>query len=169
METTHSSGIYQHLVETALSDRAKPYIKQQCALYLAQKGQFGEAFVMIDEAVRMSGGKITTIRHTQARIKFEANIDIPDDEDDYVYSSLLASMRELEYCHNHDKRTQRHSEYFARFAVRLDDRYNNEDTQELLRKAEKWLAEEATRPGFSNRLSRVLIDVRSHIRRDMPE
>lgn len=151
--------LYELMVELALTDRPKPYIKQQCALYLAQKRQFAAAFAMIDDAVRMSGGRIPTIRHTQARIKFEANIEIEDDEDGYVRGSLFESLRELEDCRNRDRRKQRHSEYFAKFALQLDDRYNDDETLELVTKAAGWLNEEVGRPGFSRRIARLRQEV----------
>lgn len=155
--------LYNLMVEVALTDRPKPYIMQQCALYLAQKRRFSEAFTMIDEAVRMSNGRIQTIRHTQARIKFEANIDIEDDEDGYVKESLFNSMDELRDCRNRDTRKQRHSEYYARFALQLDDRYGSDETLDLLELSERWLSEETGRPGFSRRISRLLQHVRSRL------
>ncbi len=155
--------LYEMMVDVALTDRPKPYIKQQCALYLAQRGQFGDAFAMIDDAVRMSGGRLPTIRHTQARIKFEANIDIEDDLEGYVHESLISSMVELENCRNVDSRKQRHTEYFAKFALMLDDRYSNDETMELVVKAERWLAEETGRPGFSRRIARLLQNVRARL------
>jgi hypothetical protein len=155
--------LYDLIFENALTDHAKPYIRQQCALYLAQKSKYREAFAAIDEAVRLSNGRVPTILHTQARIKFEANINIEDDDSEYVYNSLLNAMDQLERCYNLDIRKQRHVEYFAKFAIQLDNRYSDSDTYSRLRKAESWVVKEMSKPATSHRIKRLLRDLQISI------
>lgn len=155
--------LYDDLFEFSPLERSKPYIKQQCALYLAQKGKYRDAFDCIDQAVTMSGGRIFTIKNTQARIKFEANINVFDDDEIYVRDSLFDSMKTLEECHKSDRRKQSHAEYYAKFSLKLDDRYEDEETYEMLQRARIWLEEEVKRPGSGRRLFKLLGDVQARV------
>ncbi|WP_370677288.1 SIR2 family protein [Pleomorphomonas sp. PLEO] len=155
--------IYDDLFEFSPLEKSKPYIKQQCALYLAQKGKYRDAFDCIDQAVTISGGRIFTIRNTQARIKFEANINVFEDDEIYVRDSLFDSMKTLEVCHKSDRRKQSHAEYYAKFAMKLDDRYEDDETYEMLQRAKIWLEEEVKRPGAGRRLVKLLGDVQARV------
>jgi tetratricopeptide (TPR) repeat protein len=122
-------------------------LKQQGALYLAQKKNYLLAFSWIDEAMQMTGGNNPTVRNSYAVILFNANYDKPESAD--VVASLDKSMQTLQKCHRDDYRKVYHAKIFAeqalKYAKKLPFSSNQKD---YLKISEEWLtAELRVRPG----------------------
>ena len=130
---------YERLFER---DRS-PYMLQHCALFLAGKQRYVEAFDVIDRAITISGGHIWTIRNSHAIILFKANY--PHATAPEARQSLRHSMEILTQCYKSDKRKPFHAATFADYAMKYWDVYRDEEAMEYLQTAESWLEDEAIR------------------------
>ncbi|WP_144223318.1 SIR2 family protein [Mesorhizobium amorphae] len=81
------------------------FLKQQLAIFLGSRKQFQIAFKYIDEALTESHNRNPNVRHTHARLLFDANIDKAA-TDISLRNNLRKSMEILESCHEYDKGRQ---------------------------------------------------------------
>lgn len=145
--------------KSVCSNNSSPYLRQQCALYLAHKRRFTEAFTWIDEAIVQSGGKIPSINNSHAVILFKANID-REDTDGTVRRTLKQSMDILQECYAYDKRKTYHALVFGEQALKYFEVYADETAISYLQKAKKWLDEEYKISPWHPGVKRVLNQVR---------
>ncbi|OIQ49374.1 hypothetical protein BerOc1_01299 [Pseudodesulfovibrio hydrargyri] len=131
-----------------------PFVLQQGALYLSNKNKFKESFSWIDDALVLSKNKIFSIRNTHAVILFKANINI-DDDSKTVRSTLNQSMEILSECYLSDKRKVYHALTFADFALKYNDKYGDEQSQEYMKKAYEWLQREHKAQPWHRGISRL--------------
>lgn len=131
-----------------------PYTLQHCALYLSGKGQYSEAFEMIDRAITVSGGRIWSIRNSHAIILFKANISHYDKP--IARETLNQSMEILTYCYEWDKRKPFHALTFADQALQYWKVYKDERAKEYLKTAALWLGDEAQRSPWNRQIRRLL-------------
>jgi hypothetical protein len=146
------------------TDDPSPYLRQQCALYLAQKRKFTEAFVWIDEAIMKSAGRIPSIRNSHAIILFKANID-RQETDGTVQRTLKQSMDILSECYHYDKRKIYHALTFTDQALKYYEIYGDEIAYEYIETAQKWLEEEYKKSPWHRNI-KYLLDRVSRILRD---
>ena len=120
-------------------DYQNPFVLQQGALFLCNRGSYDDAFQWIDRALNMTNDKYFSIRNSHAVILFDANIR-RENVDARV--QLDNSMAILERCINNDKRTTFHATQYANQAIEYAARYNDEISISYLTKSKKWLQEE---------------------------
>lgn len=135
-----------------------PYLRQQGAIYLADKKRFDDAFAWIDEAVTQSGGKIWSILNSHAVILFKANIE-RSPTDTTVQRTLQKSMNILSRCYNDDNRKTYHAVTFADQAIQYYGVYSNDVALGYLATAKKWLTEEAARSPWNKHVKRLYSEV----------
>jgi len=117
------------------------FLKQQLAIFLGLRRQYGLAFKYIDEALSESGNKNPNIRHTHARLLFDANIDKAA-EDPTLIHYIRQSMLILEGCYQYDKRQANHATRFAEQSYRFATLFPGPDADDYLKKSLVWLREE---------------------------
>lgn len=132
-----------------------PYLYQQCALYLANKRRFTEAFDWIDDAIMRSNGKIPSIRNSHAVILFKANID-RQETDGTVQKTLKQSMDILTECYGYDKRKTYHALVYADQALKYFDVYADNIAVGYLETAKRWLTEEYKKSPWHRNVKRLL-------------
>lgn len=145
------------------ADRDHSYsLKQQCALYLAQKNNFELAFTWIDEALSMARNN-AAIRNSYAVILFDANYRKATD--DKVMASLDESMSLLKLCHDGDHRKVYHTKVFAEQAIKYSKKFPNSPNANIyLDISDQWLiAEIQKRPG-DRRMPQLKRTIKSQIR-----
>jgi hypothetical protein len=117
------------------------FLKQQLAIFLGGRKQFELAFKYIDEALTDSKSRNPNIRHTHARLLFDANIDraasIPS-----LKGLIIQSMEILEGCHEYDKRQTNHAIRFAEQSIKYRAIFPGSEADSYRRKAIGWLKEE---------------------------
>ena len=133
---------------------SSPFLKQQCALYLAHKKRFKESFSWIDKALMQSDFKIPTIRNSHAIILFRANIDRPYDPSSH--GSLMKSMDILTECYNSDKRKTYHALVYADHAIQYAKYFSDDLSKQYLKNARKWLLEESKKYPWNRKCKRLL-------------
>lgn len=143
--------------EMGVQRENSPFLKQQCALYLARKRRFKESFSWIDKALMQSSYKIQTIRNSHAIILFRANIDKYYDKSGR--ESLEKSMDILIECHNFDKRKTYHALVFADHAIQYAKFFDNNLSHEYLLTAKKWLNEELKESPWNRNCKRLLRNI----------
>lgn len=117
------------------------FLKQQLAIFLGARRQFELAFKYIDEALTESHGRNPNIRHTHARLLFDANIDKAA-IDPSLRGNLRQSMEILEMCHEYDKRQTNHALRFAEQSKRYAAIFPGSEANAYVDKAVGWLKEE---------------------------
>lgn len=117
------------------------FLKQQLAIYLGGRRQFELAFKYIDEALTESHNRNPNIRHTHARLLFDANIDKAA-TDQSLRGHLRKSMEILEGCHEYDQRQTNHAIRFAEQSLRYLSVFPGLEAQSYQQKAIGWLKEE---------------------------
>lgn len=122
-----------------LYDHKNPYVLQQGALYLTRKKQFEDAFNWIDRALNMTDDKYFSIRNSHAIILFDANIN---KQGDNIRQYLDQSMAILERCMKDDARKRFHALRFGKQALQYYERYNDDKSQDNIKKAKEWLDQE---------------------------
>ncbi len=122
-----------------LFDDGNPYVLQQGALYLAQKGQYELAFEWIDRAISMTDNKYFSIRNSHAIILFNANINRSGSG---VRAELDRSMYILEKCINADLRKRFHANTYGQQAKKYYERYKDDKAIMYLKQALLWLNQE---------------------------
>ncbi|WP_289032918.1 SIR2 family protein [uncultured Roseibium sp.] len=115
--------------------------KQQLAIFLGARKQYELAFKYIDEALTDSRSRNPNIRHTHARLLFDANIDKAVG-DPSLRSHLRKSMEILERCHEYDKRQTNHALRFADQSLKYSSVFPGPEAESYRSKAIKWLNEE---------------------------
>ncbi|SDF98762.1 SIR2-like domain-containing protein [Limimonas halophila] len=135
-----------------------PFIYQQAALFLAEKRAFRRAFRWIDEAIRRTGGRVRSIRHSHAIILFKANIGA-DEEEENVRETLDKSMEIIRDCYFYDKRKTYHVVTFAEQALQYFERYGDEKSKEYLRTGKEWLEEESRKKPWHRNVKRLMVKV----------
>lgn len=120
-------------------DERNPYVLQQGALYLANKGNYDDAFSWIDKAISMTDDKYFSIRNTHAIILFNANIGKNQEN---VRYELDSSMHILEKCIYNDKRKRFHAQAYGTQAISYYGRFKDDIAKGYLKQAEKWLNSE---------------------------
>jgi len=125
----------------AYRDDRTYFLKQQLAIYLGIRKQFELAFKYIDEALTESKNKNPNVRHTHARLLFDANIEKAVDNPS-LRGNLRKSMEILEGCYEYDKRQPNHATRFAEQSLRYATVFPGADADAYLKKATGWLAEE---------------------------
>jgi hypothetical protein len=117
------------------------FLKQQLAIYLGGRHQFELAFKYIDEALTESRNRNPNIRHTHARLLFDANIDKAVG-DASLRGHLRKSMEILESCHEYDKRQTNHALRFAQQSQKYSSVFPGTEADSYKEKAIGWLKEE---------------------------
>ena len=117
------------------------FLKQQLAIFLGGRKQYGLAFKYIDEALTESHNRNPNIRHTHARLLFDANIDKAT-TDDSLRGHLRKSMEILESCHTYDKRQTNHAFRFAYQSLKYSGVFPGSEADSYRTKAIGWLKEE---------------------------
>lgn len=117
------------------------FLKQQLAIYLGGRQQFEIAFKYIDEALADSYNRNPNIRHTHARLLFDANIDKAVN-DSSLRGHLRKSMEILEGCHEYDKRQTNHALRFAEQSIKYSKVFPGSEAESYRKKAIGWLNEE---------------------------
>ncbi len=117
------------------------FLKQQLAIYLGGLKQFELAFKYIDEALTESHSRNPNIRHTHARLLFDANIERAVG-DSSLRGHLRKSMEILEGCHEYDKRQTNHALRFAEQSLRYSTVFPGAEANAYRSKAIGWLKEE---------------------------
>jgi hypothetical protein len=125
----------------AYRDDKTYFLKQQLAICLGSKMQFELAFKYIDEALTESRSKNPSVRHTHARLLFDANIEKAV-QDPSLRGNLRKSMEILESCHEYDKRQTNHATRFAEQSLKYASVFPGTEADSYLTKATGWLAEE---------------------------
>ena len=146
------------------NDDESPYLKQQCALYLASKRQFVEAFRWIDDAMSSSKKEIFSIKNSHAIILFKANIFSSNEDENTIRQTLMHSMDILAHCYNDDKRKAYHALVFADQAIKFSERYGDEISFGYLKKAEKWLIEEKRKAEWNRKIRYTLKSIQETLR-----
>lgn len=123
------------------------FLKQQLAIFLGSRKQFEIAFKYIDEALTESRSKNPNIRHTHARLLFDANIDKAA-VDPTLKGHLIKSMEILEACHEYDQRQTNHALRFAEQSIKYSSVFPGPDADEYKSKAKRWLKEEVEKMPF---------------------
>jgi hypothetical protein len=136
------------------NDFKNPYILQQGALYLAQKKKYTEAFHWIDRANNIADNKIFSIRNSHAYILFDANISLPN-KDENARRELDKSMDILERCYGDDNRKTFHVIRYANQALQYNEKYGDEKSQEYLINAINWLKGETKREPWNRELFKL--------------
>ncbi|MDT7541783.1 MAG: hypothetical protein QOE33_1687 [Acidobacteriota bacterium] len=134
-----------------------PYMLQQCALYLAKKKRYTEAFEMIDRATVTSGGRIWSIKNSHAVILFKANIEHAFKPG--ARETLRQSMRILTECFRWDKRKPYHALVFAEQSLQYWEVYSDGDAIDYLTTARQWLVDEQKRSPWQTRIKYLLPDI----------
>lgn len=117
------------------------FLKQQLAIFLGGRKQFALAFKYIDEALTESRNRNPNIRHTHARLLFDANIDKAAN-DNSLRGHLRKSMEILEGCHDYDKRQTNHALRFAEQSLKYLTVFPGREADSYREKAIGWLKEE---------------------------
>lgn len=117
------------------------FLKQQLAIYLGAKKQFELAFKYIDEALTESRNKNPNVRHTHARLLFDANIDKAASNRS-LQGNLQRSMEILEGCYEYDKRQTNHALRFAEQSLKYTAVFPSQEADSYVKKAHRWLTEE---------------------------
>ena len=117
------------------------FLKQQLAIYLGGRKQFELAFKYIDEALTESRNRNPNIRHTHARLLFDANIEKAV-TDSSLRGHLRKSMEILEGCHEYDKRQTNHALRFADQSIKYSNVFPGTEADAYRSKAIGWLKEE---------------------------
>jgi tetratricopeptide (TPR) repeat protein len=117
------------------------FLKQQLAIYLGIKKQYELAFKYIDEALTESRNRNPNIRHTHARLLFDANIEKAVTEPS-LQGNLRKSMEILESCHEYDKRQTNHAIRFAEQSLKYASVFPGFEATSYMKKASGWLSEE---------------------------
>jgi hypothetical protein len=122
----------QSFYDECIKRNENPYIKQQAALYLDDRGRLNESFDYIERAVRGTRSPIWTISNTYAVIVFKVNIDR---DGPGVRESLDESMKILSNCYDKDARKPYHILTYGRQAISYLRRYNDSLAQQYVRTA----------------------------------
>ena len=131
------------------------FLKQQLAIFLGTRKKFGIAFKYIDEALTESKNKNPNIRHTHARLLFDANIDKAA-EDRSLKHHLTKSMEILEACHEYDQRQINHALRFAEQSIKFGRVFKGSEAQGYQLKAVRWLKEEVQKMPSLRRAKQLL-------------
>ncbi|MDQ0317342.1 P-loop NTPase [Amorphus orientalis] len=134
------------------------FLKQQLAIFLGAKKQYGLAFKYIDEALTESKNKNPNIRHTHARLLFDANIDKAA-SDRSLKHNLVRSMEILEACHEYDKRQTNHALRFSEQAIKFNSVFPGAESLAYTTKAKTWLKEEIHKTPSLRYARRLLKDI----------
>lgn len=135
-----------------------PYIYQQGALYLANKGQYADAFNWIEYAYNHVKKTSYSIENSRAIIQFSANYGLNNDQSKL---QLENSMDRLFACHERDMRKTFHAIIYADQAIKYYKKYNNEQAILYLENAKSWLNEESKRKiyTYTKRVYQLLKEV----------
>ncbi len=117
------------------------FLKQQLSIFLGGRKQFELAFKYIDEALTESRNMNPNIRHTHARLLFDANIDKAASNKS-LRGHLRDSMNILEGCHEYDKRQTNHALRFAEQSIKYASVFPGREAEGYREKAIGWLKEE---------------------------
>lgn len=117
------------------------FLKQQLSIFLGGKHQYELAFKYIDEALTESRNRNPNIRHTHARLLFDANIEKAVTNSS-LRIHLSKSMEILEGCHEYDKRQTNHALRFADQAIRFANVFPGKESKSYVNKAVGWIQEE---------------------------
>lgn len=117
------------------------FLKQQLAIFLGGRKQFELAFKYVDEALTESRNRNPNIRHTHARLLFDANIDKAAG-DGTLRGNLRKSMEILEACHEYDKRQTNHALRFSEQSIKYLAVFPGSEANDYCEKARGWLKEE---------------------------
>ena len=117
------------------------FLKQQLAIFLGGRKQFELAFKYVDEALTESRNRNPNIRHTHARLLFDANIDKAA-SDGTLRGNLRKSMEILEKCHEYDKRQTNHALRFSEQSIKYLAVFPGSEANDYCEKARGWLREE---------------------------
>ncbi len=118
------------------------FLKQQLAIYLGIRKKYALAFKYIDEALSESRNQQPSIRHTHARLLFDANIEKAA-TDPTLRANLRKSMEILESCHEYDKRQTNHATRFAEQSLMYANVFPGAEGIGYMTKAKGWLIEES--------------------------
>jgi hypothetical protein len=124
----------QYFYEQLVARTNNPYDYQHGATYLSKMKEFKTAFVCIDKALSLSGGRIHSIRNSHARILFEANIDVvkANKLNNTARLGLDSSMQVLTECIQRDARKSYHLMRFCDQAVQYRDVYQDAESERWL-------------------------------------
>jgi hypothetical protein len=128
----------------AYSEDRTYFLKQQLAIFLGGRKQYELAFKYIDEALTESRNRNPNIRHTHARLLFDANIDKAA-TDSALRGNLRMSMDILDRCHEYDKRQTNHALRFAEQSIKYKAVFPGTEAETYCTKASGWLKEEIER------------------------
>lgn len=117
------------------------FLKQQLAIYLGIREQYAMAFKYIDEALAESKNRNANIKHTHARLLFDANL-MAARQDPALRRDLELSMDILETCHKDDKRQLSHAIRFAQQGLKYRHNFPGEQANNYIKKAREWISEE---------------------------
>lgn len=125
-----------HYIKKIYDFERNAYTLQQRALYNSCRGEFQQAYVYIEEAVRLKGNN-TSIQNTRAVILFEAN---KNKDDVNALTGLHDAMKTLEKCYLLNKKKFYHAKKYAEFALYLAKAKNIKD---YIAQAIKWLEDDS--------------------------
>lgn len=131
----------ERFYQRAYAEDRSYFLKQQLSIFLGGRKQFELAFKYIDEALTESHGRNPNIRHTHARLLFDANIEKAAN-DSSLRGHLRKSMEILEGCHEYDKRQTNHALRFADQSIKYSAVFPGGEADSYRGKAEGWLREE---------------------------
>lgn len=135
-------------------------LKQQGAIYLANRKQFERAFSWIDDALAMAGRFNPSVRNTYAVILFNANYDKENGAD--VASTLQESMEILHRCYRDDHRKIYHAKVYAEQALKFQRKYpSSQKASEYLEQADVWLESELKSRPADRRMNQLSKQVKA--------
>lgn len=132
-----------------------PYNMQHGALYMSEKKQFKLAFSWIDEAISVSGGRISAIKNSHAGILFSANIGLAQDGNSTARVYLDQSMDILTECYKRDARKTYHALRFADQALTYWKVYGDSRAASYLETSRDWLAAQAADSDWNRNVERL--------------
>lgn len=138
-------------------------LKQQGALYLANKHNYELAFTWIDEARGMTNRNNSAIRNSYAVILFSANYEKASTSE--VMESLDESMSILGRCYDEDHRKVYHAKVFADQALKYSKKFPDSPNSRLyLESSEQWLIAELRGRVGDRRMSQLRHQVSSALK-----
>ncbi len=154
---------YEFILYKYRDTREVRFIDHQYAIYLWRLKRKDDAWKVIEEAYRLSSGKVYSINNTHAMILFDNNINRPEDEYGTVKKSLLQSFEVLEDCLKRDNRQTYHIQRYANQAIQYAKRYRDEG-HDYLDKANDYIVNELNRQvyipaRFRSQLLRIKKDI----------
>ena len=136
-----------------------PYNMQHGALYMSEKKQFKLAFSWIDQAISISGGRISAIKNSHAGILFSANIGLASDGNTSARVYLDQSMEILTECYRRDARKTYHALRFADQALTYWKVYGDSRAVSYLETSRDWLSAQATDSDWNRNVERLSREV----------